>query len=73
MCADVLTTSVIALRYLSVRDIIRCDRDKAQAAIAEASASSIPHSKFVNRDFIPWAAGQAIRAQARSAVEQPVH
>ena len=73
VCADVLTTSVIALRYLSVRDIIRCDRDKAQAAIAEAAASGIPHSKFVNRDFIPWAAGQAIKAQTRSAVEQPVH
>lgn len=73
VCADVLTTSVIALRYLAARDLIRCDRNKSQAVIAEAAASSIPHSKFVNRDFVPWAMGQPANLVMRGQLEQPVH
>jgi hypothetical protein len=73
VCADVLTTSVIALRYLSARDLIRCDRASSQAAIAEAAASSIPHSKFVSRDFVPWAMGQPAALVMRDRLEQPFH
>ncbi len=68
--ADVLTTSVVALRYLAARELIRCDRNRSVVAIAEAAAISIPHSKFVGRDFVPWAKSQPEAAVPRGLVEQ---
>lgn len=60
--ADVLTTSIIALRWLSAMGEIACDRERSADAIAEAGLAAFPQSAFLNRDFKPWA-----RDQLRSA------
>ncbi len=73
VAADVLTTTVIALRHLATRERIKCDRAESVSAVAKAAAQNIPHSKFVNRDFVPWAAGQPASSCAQSRMEQPLH
>ncbi len=60
--ADVLTTSIIALRWLSSMGEIACDRELSADAIAEAGLAAFPDSPFLKRDFKPWA-----RDQLRSA------
>lgn len=70
VCADVLTTSIIALRYLAARDLIRCDRGASQMAIADAASSSMPHSKFVTRDFVPWATRQPATLSTPTTAER---
>ena len=52
--ADVLTTSVIALRWLSAMGEIVCDRERSADAIAEAALAAFPESPFLTRDFKPW-------------------
>ncbi len=53
--ADVLTTSIIALRWLSALGEIACDRERSADAIAEAGLAAFPESPFLKRDFKPWA------------------
>jgi hypothetical protein len=56
--ADVLTTSIIALRWLSAMGEIACDRERSADAIAEAGLAAFPESPFLKRDFKPWARDQ---------------
>ncbi|WP_187335340.1 hypothetical protein [Novosphingopyxis iocasae] len=71
VAADVLTTTIIALRHLAARELISCDRAKSVTAVAEAASETIPYSRFVNRDLVPWASGQAtkVRGQKVSLAE----
>ncbi|WP_420606483.1 hypothetical protein [Novosphingopyxis sp.] len=73
VAADVLTTTVIALRHLGVRELIKCVRAKSVNAVARAAAESIPHSKFVNRDFVPWAMGRPAAVLTQRRAEQALH
>lgn len=68
VCADVLTTSVIALRFLAARALIQCDRERSVMAIAEAAAGSVPRSKFIRDIFKPWARGKLAAAGLRGTV-----
>lgn len=71
VAADVLTTTVIALRHLSARELTKCDRLRSVSAVAEAAAQNIPHSKFVCRDFVQWAAGQSTKPCTHSLITEP--
>lgn len=53
--ADVLTTSVFALRHLASHGIIACHPQRSLAAIADAASKAMPKSAFVQRAFSPWA------------------
>jgi len=39
-------------------------------AIADASSSSVPHSKFVTRDFVPWATRQPATVSTPTTAER---
>lgn len=56
--ADVLTTSVIALRHLASHAVITCDMPAGYLALAEAAAAAMPQSDFVRKTFAPWAKHQ---------------
>ena len=75
VAADVLTTTIIAMRHLAARELISCDRAKSVTAVAEAASETIPYSKFVNRDLVPWAVGQAVKVEGRTrtVADAPVH
>jgi hypothetical protein len=63
--ADVLTTSIIALRNrVSHRDII-CDLPEAYAKLSMAGAAAVPGSRFVTLTLEPWAKGQAAAAKLK--------
>ena len=53
--ADVLTTSVIMIRYLVSHGQIVCDQNANVMALAEAAASVMPDSKFAQHTFRSWA------------------
>lgn len=56
--ADVLTTSVMALRYLAAHGILACHPQRSVAAIAEAAGKAMPRSAFVRGSFACWARAQ---------------
>lgn len=58
VAADVLTTAVLAVRYLAAYGRIACHRGDSAMAIADAAAQALPTSQFVTRSFAPWARGQ---------------
>ncbi|NCP11711.1 MAG: hypothetical protein GW859_07125 [Sphingomonadales bacterium] len=68
VAADVLTTSVIALRHLASNGAIECDRAASVMAIADAAIASAPLSPFVTRDFKPWANARLRQAGLRGKV-----
>ncbi|MBX7489533.1 3'-5' exonuclease [Qipengyuania sp. GH25] len=53
--ADVLTSAVIALRWLASTGEIECHRERSEMAIADAAAAAFPDSPFLQRDFKTWA------------------
>lgn len=70
--ADVLTTSVLAVRHLASHGEVTCDRVGTMTAIAEAAAGAVPQSAFVKRVFAPWAKAAAVRAKLKGAILAPV-
>lgn len=66
--ADVLTTSVIAIRHLNSHGIISCDAQRSTTLIAEAAAKAMPSSRFVRNSFGPWARGQLAASRLRGPV-----
>ena len=66
--ADVLSTAVLALRHLSSRGEVTCDRHGAVMAMAEAASTALPASEFVKRTILPWARGQKARASLKGTV-----
>ncbi|MBX9898094.1 MAG: 3'-5' exonuclease [Qipengyuania sp.] len=73
--ADVLATAMLAIRHLTSRGEITCNRHDTQLAIAEAASTALPASAFVKRAFLPWARGQKARASLKGAVfrcEEPL-
>ena len=66
--ADVMTTSVIALRHLVSHGAITIDRASANVAIGEAVLAAIPGSDFTAKVFRPWARDGARSARLRGTV-----
>jgi len=66
--ADVLTTSVLAVRYLAAHREIECHRADTVTAIADAALSTVPNSGFARRTFAPWARGEKAASQLRGVV-----
>ena len=56
--ADVLTTSVIMIRYLVSHGHVICDQNANLMALAEAAASVMPDSTFARHIFRSWARGR---------------
>ena len=53
--ADVLTTTIVGLRWLAAIGEIGCDRERTAMTVADAALAASPDSAFVIRDFKPWA------------------
>lgn len=53
--ADVMTATIIALRWLAATGEISCDRERSAMAIANMALTAFPGSAFLTRDFKPWA------------------
>lgn len=53
--ADVLTTSVIALRHLTSHAEIALDLEASASAVGKAVLTAIPDSNFVRSTYHPWA------------------
>jgi hypothetical protein len=66
--ADVLTTSVLAVRHLAAHREIECHRADTMTAIADATLSAIPTSGFARKTFAPWARGEKAASQLRGVV-----
>ncbi|QWC56490.1 hypothetical protein F7D01_04735 [Erythrobacter sp. 3-20A1M] len=66
--ADVLTTTIIGLRWLAALGEIVCDRERSAMAIADAALAACPDSAFVIRDFKPWARDRLREAALRGNV-----
>lgn len=66
--ADVLTTSVLAVRHLAAHREIECRQPDTMVAIAEAAIAAIPDSTFARRSFAAWARGQKAADGLRGAV-----
>ena len=66
--ADVLTTSVLAVRHLAAHGEIECDRGDTMMAIANATLSAVPTSEFASRTFTTWARGQKAASGLRGVV-----
>jgi hypothetical protein len=56
--ADVLTTSVIALRHLAAHGVVACHTQRSVATIAEAAGKAMPRSTFVRSSFAHYARAQ---------------
>ena len=69
--ADVLTTSVIALRHLTSHGIITCHPQRGIAAIAEGVAKAVPQSPFVRSSFAPWARARLAESRLSGTVYRP--
>lgn len=69
--ADVLTTSVIALRHLTSHGIITCHPQRGIAAIAEGVAKAVPQSPFVRSSFAPWARARLSASRLSGTVYRP--
>lgn len=70
--ADVLTTSVLAVRHLASHGEVVCARADTVAVIAAVAAQAVPGSAFVQRRFAPWARAAAVRANLKGAILTPV-
>ena len=66
--ADVLTITIVGLRWLAAMGEIVCDRDHSAMAVAEAALGACPDSTFVIRDFKPWARDRLRSAALRGNV-----
>ncbi|MBH9538181.1 hypothetical protein [Novosphingopyxis sp. YJ-S2-01] len=66
--ADVLTTTIIGMRWLAAMGAICCDRERSATAIADAALAVCPDSAFVIRDFKPWARDRLREAALRGNV-----
>lgn len=66
--ADVLTTSVLAVRHLAAHREIECRQPDTMVAMAEAAIAAIPDSTFARRSFAAWARGQKAADGLRGAV-----
>ena len=71
--ADVLTTTIIGLRWLAAIGEVGCDRERSAMAIADAALAACPDSLFVIRDFKPWARDQRRAAALRGTVYRMEH
>jgi len=68
--ADVLTTTIVGLRWLAAMGDIMCDRERSAMAIADAALAVVPDSAFVIRDFKPWARDRLRSAALRGNVHR---
>lgn len=66
--ADVLTTTIVGLRWLAAMGEIGCDREFSAMAVADAALAAFPDSAFTNRDFKPWARDRLREASLRGNV-----
>ena len=66
--ADVLTTTIVGLRWLAAMGEIGYDRERSAMAIADTALMACPDSAFVIRDFKPWARDQLRAAALRGNV-----
>ena len=66
--ADVLTTTIVGLRWLAAMGDIVCDRERSAMAIADAALAAVPDSAFLARDFKPWARDRLRSAALRGNV-----
>ena len=68
MLADVMTTSVIALRHLTSHGEITIDAEASAIAIGEAALSAVSESKFLRDSYRPWARDRQRAAVLRGVV-----
>ena len=66
--ADVMTTSVIALRHLTSHGEITIDAEASAIAIGEAALSAVSESKFLRDSYRPWARDRQRAAVLRGVV-----
>ena len=66
--ADVLTTSAIALRWLSATGAVACDRAAGISAITDKTFEAFPDSPFLQRALKPWARDQRNASRLRGKV-----
>ena len=66
--ADVLTTSVIAMRWLAAKGEIACDRGQGAMAISDAVMAAFPDSMFLTGNFRPWARDELRRSRLAGRV-----
>ena len=66
--ADVLTTTILALRWLSATGEIGCDCERSAMAVADAALVASPNSAFLIRNFKPWARDRLREAALRGNV-----
>ena len=66
--ADVLTTTIVGLRWLTAVGELGCDRERTAMAIADVALGASPDSAFVIRDFKPWARDRLRSAALRGNV-----
>ncbi len=66
--ADVMTTSVIALRHLASYGEIAIDAEASAIAIGEAALSAVPESSFLRATYRPWARDRKRSAGLRGVV-----
>ena len=66
--ADVLTATIIGLRWLTAMGEIGCDNERSAMAVADATLAACPDSAFVVRDFKPWARDRLRAAALRGNV-----
>ncbi|SFP07800.1 hypothetical protein [Qipengyuania nanhaisediminis] len=66
--ADVITTSVIALRHLASHGEIAIDAEASTIAIGEAALSAVPESSFLRATYRPWARDRQRAAGLRGVV-----
>ena len=66
--ADVMTTSVIALRHLASYGEIAIDAEASAIAIGEAALSAVPDSSFLRSTYRPWARDKQRAAGLRGVV-----
>ncbi|MDE0900789.1 MAG: hypothetical protein OSA41_03620 [Erythrobacter sp.] len=66
--ADVLTTSVIALRHLTSHGAIALDLEASASEVGTAVLTAIPDSSFVRSTYHPWARDRQRAAGLRGVV-----
>ena len=66
--ADVLTTTIVSLRWIAAMGEIGCDRERSAMTVADAALAASPNSAFVIRDFKPWARDRLRSAALRGNV-----
>lgn len=66
--ADVLTSSAIAVRWLSATGAVDFDRTAVLTAITDKASKTFPDSPFLQRAFKPWARAQRNASRLRGKV-----